>query len=74
MGGFGARINEVGLPNATNGSQGKSLLIFRIRVNPATQKYSASVLTQISRITPRVLLRMRGARERHERAVGCGGR
>jgi hypothetical protein len=52
----------------------KSLRIFRNRVKPANQKYSASVATQISPITPPVLRRMRGARERHERAVGCGGR
>jgi hypothetical protein len=32
----------------------KSLLIFRNRVNPSAQKYSASVLTQITRITPPV--------------------
>jgi hypothetical protein len=56
------------------GLTGKSFLIFRNRVNPGNQKYSAFVLTQISRITPLVLLRMRDARERHERAVRCGGR
>jgi hypothetical protein len=43
-------------------------------VQSFAQKYSAFVLTQISRITPPVSRRMRGARERHERAVGCGGR
>ena len=53
---------------------GKSLLIFRNRVKPGNQKYSAFVLGQISRITPLVSRRMRGARERHERAVRCGGR
>jgi hypothetical protein len=53
---------------------GKSLRIIRNRVKPGNQKYSAFVLTQISRITPLVSRRMRGARERHERAVGCGGR
>ena len=40
----------------------------------ANQKYSAFVLTQISRITPPVSRRMRGARDRHERAVRCDGR
>jgi len=33
---------------------GKSLLIFRNRVKPGNQKYSAFVLTQISPITPPV--------------------
>lgn len=33
---------------------GKQLLIFRNRVKPRNQKYSAFVLTQISRITPPV--------------------
>jgi len=33
---------------------GKSLLIFRNRVKVVIQKYSAFVLTQISRITPPV--------------------
>jgi hypothetical protein len=53
---------------------GKSLLIFRNRVKPRNQKYSAFVLAQISRITPLVSRRMRGARDRHERAVRCDGR
>jgi hypothetical protein len=56
--------------NPTN----KSLLIFRNRVKPGNQKYSAFVLTQISRITPLVSQRMRGVGHRHERAVRCGGR
>ena len=43
-------------------------------VESLAQKYSAFVLPQISGITPRVSRRMRGARERHERAVGCDGR
>ena len=43
-------------------------------VQPFAQKYSAFVLAQISRITPLVSRRMRGARERHERAVRCDGR
>jgi hypothetical protein len=43
-------------------------------VQPFAQKYSAFVLTQIIGITPLVSRQMRGARERHERAVGCGGR
>ena len=62
--------HEVGQPS----TRGKSLRIFRSRVKPANQKYSAFVLTQISRITSPVSRRMRGARERHERAVRCGGR
>jgi hypothetical protein len=53
---------------------GKSLLIIRNRVKSVAQKYSAFVLTQISRITPPVSPQMRDARERHERAVGCDGR
>jgi hypothetical protein len=59
---------------ATNQPARKSLLIFRNRVKPSAQKYSAFASTQISRITPRVSPDERGARERHERAVGCGGR
>ena len=55
-------------------STGKSLPIFRNRVNPGNQKYSAFVLTQISRITPLVSQRMRGVGHRHERAVRCDGR
>ena len=43
-------------------------------VQPLFQKYSAFVLTQIIGITPPVSRRMRGARDRHERAVRCGGR
>src|SRR5438067_13207820 len=53
---------------------GKSLRIIRSRVKPRIEKYSAFVLTQISRITPPVSRRMRGARDRHERAVRCDGR
>jgi hypothetical protein len=53
---------------------GKSLRIIRNRVKPWNQKYCAFVLTQISRITPPVSRRMRGARDRHERAVRCDGR
>ena len=56
------------------GTTGKSLLIFRNRVKPRNQKYSAFVLTQISRITPPVSRRMRGVGHRHERAVRCDGR
>ena len=36
------------------GTTGKSLLIFRNRVNPGNQKYSAFVLAQIIGITPLV--------------------
>ena len=43
-------------------------------VQPFAQKYSAFVLTQISRTTPFVSRRMRGVGHRHERAVRCGGR
>ena len=46
---------------ATNQHDGKSLLIFRNRVKPETQKYSAFVFTQISRTTPPVSRQMRGA-------------
>jgi len=53
---------------------GKSLRIFRNRVKPGNQKYSAFVLTQISRISPSVSRRMRGVGHRHERAVRCDGR
>ena len=49
------------------GTTAKSLLIFRNRVKPRNQKYSAFVLTQISRTTPPFSRRMRGARD-------CGGR
>jgi hypothetical protein len=56
------------------GTTGKSLLIFRNRVKPGNQKYSAFVLTQIIGITPLVSRQMRGARDRHERAVRCDGR
>jgi hypothetical protein len=56
------------------GTTGKSLLIFRNHVKPGIEKYSAFVLTQISGTTPPVSRQMRGARERHERAVRCGGR
>ena len=52
----------------------KSLLIFRNRVKPGNQKYSAFVLTQISPITSPVSRRMRGVGHRHERAVRCDGR
>ena len=53
---------------------GKSFLIFRNRVKPGNQKYSAFVLTQITRITPPVSRQMWDARDRHERAVRCDGR
>jgi hypothetical protein len=43
-------------------------------VQSLSQKYSAFVLTQITRITPPVSRRMRDARDRHERAVRCDGR
>jgi hypothetical protein len=42
-------------------------------VQPPLQKYFASAETQISRITPPVSRQMRGARDRHERAVRCDG-
>ena len=61
-------------PRAANWHDGKSLLIFRNRVKPGIEKYSAFVLTQISRITPLVSWRMRGVGHRHERAVRCDGR
>ena len=56
------------------GTTGKSLRIFRNGVKPGKQKYSAFVLTQIIGITPLVSRQMRGARDRHERAVRCDGR
>jgi hypothetical protein len=65
---------QIPCTSATNQHDSKSLLIFRNRVKPSAQKYSAFASTQISRITPRVSPDERGARERHERAVGCGGR
>ena len=40
--------------SATNQHDGKSLLISRNSVNPSPQKYSASVSTQITGITPPV--------------------
>jgi hypothetical protein len=43
-------------------------------VQSLARKYSAFVLTQITGITPPVSPQMRGARERHERAVRCDGR
>src|SRR6185437_1095684 len=43
-------------------------------VESLARKYSAFVLTQISDLTPPVSRQMRGARERHERAVRCDGR
>ena len=52
---------------------GKSLL-FETCPARSRQKYSAFVLTQISRITPLVSRRMRGVGHRHERAVRCDGR
>src|SRR5436190_4809736 len=56
---------------------GKSLLIFRNCVKQRikkNQKYSASVVGQISDLNPPVSPDKRGDRDRHERAVGCGGR
>ena len=44
-----------------NNPMGKSLLIFRNRVKPGNQKYSAFVFTQISGTTPPVSRQMRGA-------------
>jgi hypothetical protein len=57
-----------------DGTTSKSLLIFRNRVKPGNQKYSAFVLTQITPITPPVSRRRRGVGHRHERAVRCDGR
>ena len=48
------------------GTTGKSLLIFRNRVKPGNQKYSAFVLTQITGITPLVSRRLRGVGHRHD--------
>jgi hypothetical protein len=56
------------------GTTAKSLLIIRNRVKPWNQKYSAFVPTQISRTTSLVSRQKRDARDRHERAVRCGGR
>jgi len=49
-----ARLREINM-------MGKSLRIFRNRVKPRNQKYSAFVLTQISGTTPFVSRQMRGA-------------
>jgi len=43
-------------------------------IQPFAQKYSTSVVGQITRITPPVSRRMRGVGHRHERAVRCDGR
>ena len=61
-------------PVRPTGTTGKSLLIFRNCVKPRIEKYSTFVLTQINPITPLVSRQMRGARDRHERAVRCDGR
>jgi hypothetical protein len=45
--------------NLATGMKRKSILIFRNRVNPTNQKYSAFVLPQISPITPLVSRQMR---------------
>jgi hypothetical protein len=49
---------------------GKSLLIFRNRVKPLSQKYFASRLTQIRCISPDVLFRQEGRCARHETRGG----
>jgi len=57
-----------------NNPTGKSLLIFRNRVKPRNQKYSAFAVGQISARTP-AIPSLRGAiARRHERGAGCGGR
>ena len=56
-----ARNDDVEAMPPPLGTTGKSLLIFRNRVKPENQKYSAFVLTQISGITLLVSLQMRGA-------------
>jgi hypothetical protein len=53
---------------------GKSLRIFRNRVKPRNQKYSALAAGQISCSILPVYRDKRGDRDRHDRAVGCDGR
>ena len=60
--GWGVRHN-----NPTGKSGRKS-------VQPFAEKHSASVVGQISDLTPRVSPDERGVAQRHERAVRCGGR
>jgi hypothetical protein len=43
-------------------------------VQPSAQKYSAFAVGQITGLTPRVSPDERGVAQRHQRAVGCGGR
>ena len=69
-----ARKRDLVQPHATSWHDGQITSDFQKSVKPGFEKYSAFVLTQISRITPPVSRRMRGARDRHERAVRCGGR
>ena len=56
---------------ATNQPDGQ---ITQKSVHPLRQKYSAGGVGQISDLIPPVSPDERGARDRHERAVGCGGR
>jgi hypothetical protein len=60
--------------NQQDNPTGKSLLIFRNRVKPRNKKYFAFAVGQISGMNLPVSPDKRGARDRHERAVGCGGR
>jgi hypothetical protein len=65
---IGASISRPARPT------GKSLRIFRNDVKSRNQKYSALSATQISRSMLPVYRNKRGDRDRHDRAVGCGGR
>src|ERR1700731_3175965 len=53
---------------------GKSVVFASWPVQPHLQKYSCSLLTQISSLIRAVLSQEEGRCARHERGAGCGGR
>ena len=61
-------------PDQGNHPTGKSILNYRIRVKPKNQKMFRFYRSINQCMNPPVSPDKRGARDRHERAVGCGGR
>ena len=63
-----------GLPMRQNSPTGKSFLITRNHVKLRNRKYFGCAVAQIRCLMTPVYRDKRGARDRHERAVGCDGR
>jgi len=69
-----ARFNLPIRPTADQPPDLPDRLFGKVPVQPQLQKYIPSRFPQIKSITRAVSSQARGARDRHERGAGCGGR